>query len=164
MDDDILRTMEAYLSYKLTKWAFGSGELKMDNKKYSCNYPEIWTARFYHRVTHPKDADKWQTEHLIKLLLQELSDQGLYCLPFCQYPFNTLLYGKTTHLNFKIIIITILKVDGIKPDNLCDIMLDKVYDIMLDTVHALFFFVLRLNIPVNNFSVMSGRSQRFLGN
>ena len=24
-------------------------------------------------------------------------------------------------------------------------------------------FVLRLNIPVNNFSVMSGRSQRFLG-
>ena len=26
----------------------------------------------------------------------------------------------------------------------------------------LYFFVLRLNIPVNNFSVMSGRSQRFL--
>ena len=25
-------------------------------------------------------------------------------------------------------------------------------------------FVLRLNIPVNNFSVMSGRSHRFLGN
>ena len=25
-------------------------------------------------------------------------------------------------------------------------------------------FVLRLNVPVNNFSVMSGRSQRFLGN
>ena len=24
-------------------------------------------------------------------------------------------------------------------------------------------FVLRLNVPVNNFSVMSGRSQRFLG-
>ena len=26
-----------------------------------------------------------------------------------------------------------------------------------------FNFVLRLNVPVNNFSVMSGRSQRFLG-
>ena len=25
-------------------------------------------------------------------------------------------------------------------------------------------FVLRLNVPVNNFSVMSGRSHRFLGN
>ena len=31
--------------------------------------------------------------------------------------------------------------------------------------HVLFvcLFVLRLNVPVNNFSVMSGRSQRFLG-
>ena len=27
-----------------------------------------------------------------------------------------------------------------------------------------FVFVLRLNVPVNNFSVMSGRSHRFLGN
>ena len=27
-----------------------------------------------------------------------------------------------------------------------------------------FLFVLRLNVPVNNFSVMSGRSHRFLGN
>ena len=27
--DDRRRTMEAYLSYKLTKWAFGSGEIKM---------------------------------------------------------------------------------------------------------------------------------------
>ena len=28
---------------------------------------------------------------------------------------------------------------------------------------ATHLFVLRLNVPVNNFSVMSGRSQRFLG-
>ena len=28
----------------------------------------------------------------------------------------------------------------------------------------LFLFVLRLNVPVNNFSVMLGRSHRFLGN
>ena len=28
-DDDGWRTTKAYLSYKLTKWAFGSGELKM---------------------------------------------------------------------------------------------------------------------------------------
>ena len=27
----------------------------------------------------------------------------------------------------------------------------------------LFFFILRLNVPVNNFSVLSGRSHRFLG-
>ena len=27
-DDDVRRTMKAYLSYKLTKWAFGSGDLK----------------------------------------------------------------------------------------------------------------------------------------
>ena len=31
-------------------------------------------------------------------------------------------------------------------------------------VKKLFLFVLRLNVPVNNFSVMSGRSHRFLGN
>ena len=29
--------------------------------------------------------------------------------------------------------------------------------------HIVCLFVLRLNVPVNNFSVMSGRSQRFLG-
>ena len=28
---------------------------------------------------------------------------------------------------------------------------------------CMFMFVLRLNVPVNNFSVMSGRSHRFLG-
>ena len=28
LDDDVRRTTKAYLSYKLTKWAFGSGELK----------------------------------------------------------------------------------------------------------------------------------------
>ena len=28
VDDDVRRMTEAYLSYKLTKWAFGSGELK----------------------------------------------------------------------------------------------------------------------------------------
>ena len=36
-----------------------------------------------------------------------------------------------------------------------------VYDIK---VGRCFLFVLRLNVPVNNFSVMSGRSHRFLGN
>ena len=29
---------------------------------------------------------------------------------------------------------------------------------------VVFWFVLRLNVTVNNFSVMSGRSHRFLGN
>ena len=29
---------------------------------------------------------------------------------------------------------------------------------------AIWLVVLRLNVPVNNFSVMSGRSHRFLGN
>ena len=35
----------------------------------------------------------------------------------------------------------------------------------IKSVHCLlnYLFVLRLNVPVNNFSVMSGRSQRFLG-
>ena len=37
--------------------------------------------------------------------------------------------------------------------------------ILLSTLVEAFvcLFVLRLNIPVNNFSVMSGQSQRFLG-
>ena len=30
-------------------------------------------------------------------------------------------------------------------------------------IYIVCLFVLRLNVPVNNFSVMSGRSQRFLG-
>ena len=50
---------------------------------------------------------------------------------------------------------------------------DRKIDI-LETVHKKtqrqlstflgFWFVLRLNVPVNNFSVISGRSHRFLGN
>ena len=31
-------------------------------------------------------------------------------------------------------------------------------------IHGFCLFVLRLNVPVNNFSVISGRSHRFLGN
>ena len=34
---------------------------------------------------------------------------------------------------------------------------------MLEHIMLVYLFVLRLNVPVNNFSVMSGRSQRFLG-
>ena len=26
--------------------------------KYGCNYPKIWTIWFYHRIIHPKDADR----------------------------------------------------------------------------------------------------------
>ena len=36
------------------------------------------------------------------------------------------------------------------------------FDPYIDLLTCL--FVLRLNVPVNNFSVMSGRSHRFLGN
>ena len=39
------------------------------------------------------------------------------------------------------------------------------YRTVLQVTMVLFvLFVLRLNVPVNNFSVMSGRSHRFLGN
>ena len=46
----------------------------------------------------------------------------------------------------------------------------KLYSAKLANTHAQINFyglslvVLRLNVPVNNFSVMSGRSHRFLGN
>ena len=39
----------------------------------------------------------------------------------------------------------------------------KTIESMTLSQNDLFVFVLRLNVPVNNFSVMSGRSQRFLG-
>ena len=35
--------------------------------------------------------------------------------------------------------------------------------ILRKTVIVMLMIVLRFNVPVNNFSVMSGRSQRFLG-
>ena len=39
--DDVVRwTTEAYLSYKLTKWAFGSGELKTSSPKGNDRSPE----------------------------------------------------------------------------------------------------------------------------
>ena len=37
-------------------------------------------------------------------------------------------------------------------------------DVLLQIELQKVLFVLRLNVPVNNFSVMSGRSHRFLGN
>ena len=42
---------------------------------------------------------------------------------------------------------------------------NSVYNtVNVKTSVADFLVVLRLNVPVNNFSVMSGRSHRFLGN
>ena len=38
------------------------------------------------------------------------------------------------------------------------------YKMEIGTDKTKVLFVLRLNVPVNNFSVMSGRSHRFLGN
>ena len=50
-DDDVRRTTEAYLFYKLTKWAFGSGELKNWEK---LNYSESTSNRqaFSSRALH----------------------------------------------------------------------------------------------------------------
>ena len=38
------------------------------------------------------------------------------------------------------------------------------YNSVISQNQSVCLFVLRLNVPVNNFSVMSGRSHRFLGN
>ena len=48
------------------------------------------------------------------------------------------------------------------PGGSAPLLLGKVVDPCGPTVSWL--VVLRLNVPVNNFSVMSGRSHRFLGN
>ena len=39
----------------------------------------------------------------IRLLLEEQSDQGLHCLPFCLHLLDSLLYGRATCSNFRII-------------------------------------------------------------
>ena len=44
-DDDGRQTTEAYLSYKLTKWAFGSGELQK-RKNYLCAEPGHLSSLF----------------------------------------------------------------------------------------------------------------------
>ena len=44
------RTNEAYLSYKLTKWAFGSGELKKRDRYDQFHY--IFFLRFYTQLNH----------------------------------------------------------------------------------------------------------------
>ena len=36
----------------------------------------------------------------IRLLLEEQSDQGLYCLPFRLYRLDSLLYGRATEFKF----------------------------------------------------------------
>ena len=48
VDDDVWRTTEAYLSYKLTIWAFGSGELKIIKNFSICRYTKAswWKTHF----------------------------------------------------------------------------------------------------------------------
>ena len=52
---------------------------------------------------------------------------------------------------------------GVPKDRLKYLLDGKIY-INLVPWGFVCLFVLRLNVPVNNFSVMSGRSHRFLGN
>ena len=56
-----------------------------------------------------------------------------------------------------------------KGTNLAILITKKIHNIQTPQTFAVItlkfvLFVLRLNVPVNNFSVMSGRSHRFLGN
>ena len=95
-DDDGRRTDDGPLVYyKLTLWAFGSGELKkskyftvkhhrsptnLNTQKISvkdCNYPTIWKKWFKHRVRRPKHADKMANSVNFD---QTASDLGLHCL------------------------------------------------------------------------------------
>ena len=39
----------------------------------------------------------------IRLLLEEQSDQGLYCLSFCLHRLDSLLYGSTTYIVVQIL-------------------------------------------------------------
>ena len=39
----------------------------------------------------------------IRLLLEEQSDQGLHCLPFCLHCLASLLYGRANTSNFRVI-------------------------------------------------------------
>ena len=36
----------------------------------------------------------------IRLLLEEQSDQGLHCLPYCRHRLDSLLYGRATQFKF----------------------------------------------------------------
>ena len=46
------------------------------------------------------DRSKQTVKTQIRLLLEEQSDQGLHCLPFCLYLLDALFYSKTTLYNF----------------------------------------------------------------
>ena len=52
---DVRRTTESYLSYKLTKWAFGSGELKMRKPETNTVFEHCGFTLYI--VTCPDDAD-----------------------------------------------------------------------------------------------------------
>ena len=57
---------------------------------------------FYSYRNDPKFSDRYAWANSADPD-QEQSDQGLHCLPFRQHRLNSLLYGRATSLNFRVI-------------------------------------------------------------
>ena len=101
-DDDGRRTDDGPLVYyKLTLWAFGSGELKIWTPEKWCNYPKTWTIWFYHRVMPPTEED-WMANTVDpdQAAPEEQSDLDLHCLPrdVCLKNFGSLSYKQKIFL------------------------------------------------------------------
>ena len=99
----------------------------------------------------PKYSDRQVWANTVDL---EQFDQCLHCLPLCSHVLGTLLHGKTTLFQFQD---NYAIFEGCPNFSFLQYHLGQV-------MRKCWLVVLRLNVPVNNFSVMSGRSHRFLGN
>ena len=78
------------------------------------------------------------------------SDQDVHCLPFHLHLLDQFLYGKTSLLE-------------VKGDNSKQFGFLKMTFTSRNLQTDVWFVCLVLNVPVNNFSFMLGRSHRFLG-
>ena len=61
---------------------------------------ELESLRLVMLLSLRTDRSEQTVQTQIKLLLEEQSDKGLHCSPFCLHLLDTLLYGKTTLSKF----------------------------------------------------------------
>ena len=107
---------------------------------------------------HTKYADDvniWSSHRSLAVASEKTnSDLNSSLKPWCRKWTTSVAADKTDVL--------VVTPDGKEPNSMMDISLG---DEKLKVVKLVgWLVVLRLNVPVNNFSVMSGRSHRFLGN
>ena len=83
------------------KWTCPMNKDGMAHKEKRINYCEKKNVKTTVMIlSFQTDMSGQTVQTQIRLLLEEQSDQGLHCLPFCLHHLDSLLYGRATQFKF----------------------------------------------------------------